>query len=49
MKKRIIAFAILLTSVLAPLAIYAATCGDVTGDVCGKVDGECVCYDYPKK
>jgi len=49
MKNRIIALVILVTSVQAPLAIYAATCGNLTGDVCGKINGECVCYDYPPK
>jgi len=51
MKKRLMIALFALSSIAAPLAIYAASCTDpdgtkVTGDVCGKAGGSCVCYDY---
>jgi hypothetical protein len=52
MLKRTLFIAIFaVASIAAPLAIYAASCTDpdgtvVRGDVCGKVGGSCVCYDY---
>lgn len=54
MLKRLVIVAVFsVASIAAPLAMYAASCTDpdgtvVTGDVCGKSGGSCICYDYPK-
>ncbi len=50
--KRFLLALFVLASLAAPVVVMAATCkdssGTVSGDVCGHVDGECICYDKPK-
>ncbi len=51
MKKLLFALSVV-TMLTVPVVVIAATCqdshGTVSGDVCGHIAGECVCYDKPK-